>query len=193
VGLERSAYGRNLLGQAGVKGSGADMLQQSKIGRGLFFIGVIALVVWPQDIVKLKRGEWQDHRITPYPLLHAADAAEKRVEVEIVVGADGSVESAHGVSGPAEFFAGAEALEKKQKFKPFTRNGAAITAAFADSVLIVAPEQWADRSRRFPAIQDWKSLRVNCGGRAVMDLVRIIRWKCGATARWSSKALATSW
>jgi ankyrin repeat protein len=106
------------------------------------------------------------HRVSPVKFIHT-DHFDRRtlflhdtITLEITVGTDGVVESAHAVNGPKEFFAEAETMERSQRFKPFERDGIPVRATVIDYVRLAPPEQWAPQRTPFPKIKDWASLRM---------------------------------
>ncbi len=80
------------------------------------------------------------------------------VWLEVIVTPRGTVEYAHAVRGPAEYFQQAEEVEMARRFKPFQKNGKAVTASIQDYVSIVPLEQWGAKEL-FPEITDWNSVR----------------------------------
>lgn len=108
---------------------------------------------------------WQ-HRLSPMHLLHTESFdprsifVQDTVTLQVVVGADGRVESAHAIAGPSEFYAEAENLERQQRFRPFEKNGVPVRASIKDYVRLAPTEQWLSPRVPFPEIRDWSSLRM---------------------------------
>ncbi len=120
--------------------------------------------VWAQQPIKVQIEDMFEHRIGS-PGVIRSDAKlsypeQDYVELDVVVDAEGRVESAHAIKGPQQFFEQAEEIEAKRKFKPFQKDGEAVRAAFQDYVSIVPPEKWAETRVPFPEIKDWNSLRM---------------------------------
>lgn len=117
-----------------------------------------------QEPVKVDALEVQRHYLDSSKVVHSGAKSIVRVlesvTLQVVVDAEGNVESARAISGPQEFFEQAEAAEAKRKFKPFEQDGAAIRATFEDYVLVAPQEQWADQKVPFPDIKDWNTLKI---------------------------------
>jgi ankyrin repeat protein len=117
-----------------------------------------------QDTIQVQQQEAWHHRIAPVRSIHAklppTSFRLDTIKLLVVVDAEGNVESAQPVSGPAEFFTQAEDIEYKRKFKPFARDGIPVRASLEDYVSILPPEEWLETSVPFPDVKDWNSLRM---------------------------------
>ncbi len=127
----------------------------------LFLFLLFPTLQWAQ--VAIEDEEISQHRLDSRELIHGdlhREPRSQRITLRVIVDASGKVESAQAVDGPEEFRDQAAKIEKRQRFKPFERNGAAIRAAFEDYIFVVPPEEWTTPRVPFPAIQDWNTLRI---------------------------------
>lgn len=119
-----------------------------------------------QTPIEFSDAEIRQHRTSPFKVIHTdhfdprSNFTGDTITLEIIVGTDGIVESAHAVNGPKEFFVEAETLERSQRFKPFEKDGGPVRAAIKDYVRLAPPEQWAAQRIPFPKINDWASLKM---------------------------------
>ncbi len=74
------------------------------------------------------------------------------VHVTIVVDVAGNVISAIPTEGPSEAFAGAIAEVMTWKYTPFEKDGAAVSAKFADYIRVLPPEEMPKVHQPFPKI-----------------------------------------
>ena len=118
-----------------------------------------------QGTVQFPYQEVWSHRTRPAQSIHS-DHFDSRsiflhdsVTLDVIVGTDGHVESAHAVEGPQEFYVEAETIERDEKFKPFEKDGVPVRAAIKDHVRLAPPEKWSARVL-FPETKDWASLRM---------------------------------
>jgi len=82
------------------------------------------------------------------------------ITLDVIVGPDGRVEDAHAVQGPREFFAEAEAVEKKRRFRPFQKNGKVVRASITDTVAMLPRELWGARTS-FPEVTNWNKVEIS--------------------------------
>lgn len=109
------------------------------------FLLRLAAAQTPHQPVTVEGDEVRNHLIGRAELVH--EKLQPRyttleVVLNIVVNESGEVESMRPVEGfnnPQWAIDQAEAMEKTRRFKPFTRNGVAVYAAFRDRVWIVPP------------------------------------------------------
>jgi hypothetical protein len=83
------------------------------------------------------------------------------IELELIVGTSGEVLSAKVMSGPPAFQQQAVAAAKSWKYRPFEKNGKAVTAQITDYLPILPPERRPRRHVPFPKVRDWNSLRIS--------------------------------
>ena len=121
-----------------------------------------------QPIVELKEGEarvWE-HRHGPMTAVHVSpiEAATLRFETyltfEIVVAADGHVESAEPIGDEKRHLDEARAIEMARTFKPWTQDGKNIRVRATDYVYLLPPERWALAPRSFPEPWDLKGVKI---------------------------------
>jgi ankyrin repeat protein len=110
-------------------------------------------------------AEVYKHRTSPTRSIRAAMDPRERlfhgaITLRVVVTVTGHVESAQAIEGPPEFRQEAEAIERARVFTPFEKEGVPVRATFADYVRIAPSEEWAAVRMPFPAVKDWKSLRI---------------------------------
>ena len=83
---------------------------------------------------------------------------------DVIVDPTGAVISATEVrekpESPPELVAQAESLVRALRFKPFERDGHAITAAFQTYVSTLPPELKPAQHVSFPKVRDWKSVKI---------------------------------
>ncbi len=86
------------------------------------------------------------------------------ISFDVIVDPTGAVISAIAVQEkpelPPELIAQAEALVRALKFKPFEREGHAITAGFQTYVGMLPPELKPAQHVSFPKVRDWKSVKI---------------------------------
>lgn len=101
-----------------------------------------------------------EHYVGKVEVIHVdiPPSAHDGVWLEVIVTPGGTVEYAHAVHGPAEYFQRAEEVEMTRRFKPFQKDGKAVTASIQDYVGIVPFEQWGTKEP-FPDVEDWNSVR----------------------------------
>lgn|SRR5215813_2081540 len=82
------------------------------------------------------------------------------VELQVIVGPDGSVTSAVPYDGNVLYFDAAARAVRNWSYEPFLREGKPVTATFTEYVKIVPPERRPAKHVAFPKIRDWNSLRI---------------------------------
>jgi hypothetical protein len=121
-----------------------------------------------QAVEELKPGDAQvwEHRLGPATAVHVS-AAEARslgfetyVTFEIVVSAEGRVESAKLVGDEKRHLDEARAIERSRRFKPWTRDGKNLRVRVTDYVYLLPPERWALVPRSFPEPWDLKGVKI---------------------------------
>jgi hypothetical protein len=121
-----------------------------------------------QPIVELKEDEarvWE-HRRGPMTAVHVSpiEAATLRFETyltfDIVVAADGHVESAEPIGDEKRHLDEARAIEMARTFKPWTRDGKNIRVRATDYVYLLPPERWALAPRSFPEPWNLKGVKI---------------------------------
>ena len=121
-----------------------------------------------QSVVELKSDEarvWE-HRLGSATAVHvdAAEAAnlgfESYLTFEIVVSADGRVESATPVGDERRHLDGGRAIEMARRFKPWTQDGKNIRVRVEDDVALLPPERWALVPRSFPERWGLKGVKI---------------------------------
>ena len=121
-----------------------------------------------QPILDLKDDEARirEHRLGPMTAVHVSqpEAATLRFETyltfEIVVTAQGRVESAEPMGDEKRHLDEARAIEMARTFRPWTRDGKAIRVRTIDYVSLLPPERWALNSQSFPEPWDLKSVKI---------------------------------
>jgi hypothetical protein len=121
-----------------------------------------------QKVVALEESEAQvwKHRLGPATAIHvnAVEARtlgfERYLTVEIVVAADGHVESAKPVGEEKRHLEEGQAIEMARRFKPWTKDGNNIRVRVTDYVSLLPPERWALRPGSFPEPRDLNSVKI---------------------------------
>jgi hypothetical protein len=119
-------------------------------------------------VVELDSSEAQvwDHRLGPSTAVHVSSAEartldfESELTFEIVVSADGRVESATPVGDEKQHVDEGRAIEMARRFKPWTRDGKSIRVRVTDDVMLLPPERWALVPRSFPEPWGLKSVKI---------------------------------
>lgn len=107
-----------------------------------------------------------EHRLGPTTAVHVSPAEattlgfESELTFEIVVSADGQVESAKPVGDEKRHLDEGRAIEMARRFKPWTRDGKNIGVRLADTVQLLPPERWALVPRDFPEPWNLKSVKI---------------------------------
>src|SRR6476646_4656040 len=127
----------------------------------------------PQTLnpVTVSSMEAAQHQLGPHPLYLRLKAPPKPGSTEmlglsfdVIVDPTGAVISATEVrekpEPPPELVAQAESLVRALKFKPFERDGHAISAAFQTYVGVLPPELKPAQHVSFPKVRDWKSVKI---------------------------------
>ena len=128
--------------------------------------GLFLLLLFPTLQLAQIAVEYEEvslHRLNPREVIHGnlhSGPSSQRITLRVKVDASGKVDSVQAVEGPEEFREQAVEIEKRQRFEPFERNGAAVRAGFEDEIFVVPPEEWAAPRVPFPAIQEWNTLRI---------------------------------
>lgn len=105
------------------------------------------------------------HLIGPRHAIHieySKACSHRGVGLQVIVSSQGRIESARATDGDKEFYADAEAIEMRRRFKPFEQNGEPVRASITDYVEVVPLEQWGSRVP-FPVPKNWDSLRFTLG------------------------------
>ena len=110
-----------------------------------------------QPVVKLDSSEAQvwEHRLGPSTAVHVSSAEartlgfESYLTFEIVVSADGRVESATPVGDEKRHLDEGRAIEMARRFKPWTRDGKSIRVRVTDDVMLLPPELMGACSAQF--------------------------------------------
>jgi Domain of unknown function (DUF6438) len=107
-----------------------------------------------------------EHRLGPETAVHV-NAAEARslgfetyLSFEIVVSAEGRVESATPVGNEKRHLDEARAMEMVRRFKPWMQDGKNIRVRVTDYVYLLPPERWALVPRSFPEPWDLKGVKI---------------------------------
>ncbi len=117
-------------------------------------------------MIRVDSEEASQHRLTKPVLIHEQlpqGYTSLDFTLSVIVDISGKVESAKALyTRPSEKWAAeqAEAAEKQQRFRPFTRRGAAAKVQFEDTAWIVPPVEWVSPREAFPEIHNWDSLRI---------------------------------
>jgi hypothetical protein len=85
---------------------------------------------------------------------------ERYLTFEIVVSADGHVESAKPVGEEKRLLDEGRAIEMARQFKPWTKDGQNIRVRVKDYVSLLPPERWALHSGSFPSPWDLKGVKI---------------------------------
>jgi hypothetical protein len=121
-----------------------------------------------QNVVALEESEAQvwKHRLGPATAIHvnAVEARtlgfERYLTFEIVVSADGHVESAKPVGEEKRLLDEGRAIEMARQFKPWTKDGQNIRVRVTDYVSLLTPERWALHPGSFPSPWDLKGVKI---------------------------------
>jgi hypothetical protein len=117
-----------------------------------------------QKPVSIPDSELRDHALSPRHSLHIGKFTPTEmfegVELEVIVSANGVVESAHAIRGQQAYFAEAERMEMERRFKPFTQDGIPVRALIHDNIGLAPTEKWSSTHVSFPEIKDWNTLRI---------------------------------
>jgi hypothetical protein len=121
-----------------------------------------------QSVTELKPDDprvWE-HRLGPETAVHV-NAAEARslgfetyLTFEIVVSAEGRVESATPIGNEKRHLEEACAMEMARTFKPWTQDGKNIRVRVTDYVYLLPPERWALVPRSFPEPWNLKGVKI---------------------------------
>ena len=120
------------------------------------------------SVVELDSSDAQvwEHRLGPTTAVHVNSAEalklgfESYLSFEIVVSADGRVESAKPVGDEKQHVDEGRAIEMARRFKPWTRDGKDIRVRVTDDVMLLPPERWALAPRNFPERWGLKSVKI---------------------------------
>jgi hypothetical protein len=121
-----------------------------------------------QPVVELKSDKarvWE-HRLGPTVAVHVgaveepALGFESYLTFEIVVSADGHVESAEPVGDEKRHLDEGRAMEMARRYKPWTRDGSNIRVRVTDDVMLLPPERWARVPRNFPEPWNLKTVKI---------------------------------
>jgi hypothetical protein len=121
-----------------------------------------------QPVVELPQDEarvWE-HRLGPSTAVHVNSAEahtlgfESYLTFEIVVSADGRVESAKPVGDEKRHVDEGSAIEMTRTFRPWTRDGKNIRVRVTDDVMLLPPERWALVPRSFPEPWGLKGVKI---------------------------------
>jgi Domain of unknown function (DUF6438) len=119
-------------------------------------------------VVEVAEGEarvWE-HRLGPATAVHVNSVEapglgfESSLTFEIVVSADGMVESAKLVGDEKRHLDEGRAIEMARRFKPWTQDGKNIRVRVSDDVALLPPERWALVPRRFPEGWSLKGVKI---------------------------------
>ena len=119
-------------------------------------------------VVDLESGDarvWE-HRLGPETAVHVSSAEahtldfESYLTFEIVVSADGRVESATPAGDERRHVDEGRAIEMARTFKPWTRDGKNISVHARDDVMILPPERWALHPRSFRERWDLQNVKI---------------------------------
>jgi hypothetical protein len=117
-----------------------------------------------QKPIEVPVTEVHQHRLASQPFLPIKplgdDSFQFYVRIEITVGPDGTVISAVPRDGDAQYYDATAHAALDWKYKPFERNGRAITVSFSEYVRVVPTERRPAEHVPFPEIKDWNSLRI---------------------------------
>ena len=117
-------------------------------------------------IIEVEHEEALKHRLTKPVLIHEQlppRHTSLNFTLRVIVDPSGKVESAKALYLQPSNEWGAdqvEAAEKQERFRPFTRKGAAVEVQFEDVAWIVPPVEWASPRVPFPEIHNWDSVRI---------------------------------
>jgi hypothetical protein len=119
-------------------------------------------------VVDLQPNEariWE-HRLGPTTAVHVNSVEaltlgfETDLTFEIVVSADGRVESAKPIGDEKRHLDDARAIEMARTFKPWTEDGRNVRVRTTDYVYLLPPERWALVPRSFPEPWNLKGVKV---------------------------------
>jgi hypothetical protein len=85
---------------------------------------------------------------------------EEYLTFEIVVSAEGRVESATPIGEEKRHLEEARAMEMARRFKPWTRDDKNVRVRVTDYVMLLPPEQWALVPRSFPEPWGLKGVKI---------------------------------
>jgi ankyrin repeat protein len=126
----------------------------------------------PQTLspIAVSSKEAAQHQLSSSPLYVRLKATPRQgsyvfgISVDVIVHPAGTVISAIAVQEkpefPPEVVAQAESLVRTLKYKPFEREGHAVTAAFQTYVGVLPPELKPAQHVPFPKVRDWKSVKI---------------------------------
>jgi len=127
----------------------------------------------PQTLkpIAVSSREAKQHQLSSGPLYVRLKAPPKPgsnellgLSFDVIVDPAGAVISAIAIpekpEPPPELVTQAESLVRALKFKPFERDGHAITAGFQTYVGVLPPELKPAQHVSFPKVRDWKSVRI---------------------------------
>lgn len=107
-----------------------------------------------------------EHRLGPATAVHV-NAAEARslgfetyLTFEIVVSADGRVQSAKPIGDEKRHLDEGLSIERSRRFKPWMQEGKNIRVRVTDYVFLLPPERWALAPRSFPEPWDLKFVKI---------------------------------
>lgn len=121
-----------------------------------------------QVVVELPPDEarvWE-HRLGPTTAVHVNSVEahtlgfESYLTFEIVVSAEGRVESAKPIGDEKRHVDEGRAIEMARRFKPWMQDGKNISVRVTDDVMILPPERWALVPRNFPEPWDLKGVKI---------------------------------
>ena len=121
-----------------------------------------------QSVVEVTPDEarvWE-HRLGPTTAVHVNSVEaltlgfESYLTFEIVVSADGRVQSAKPIDDERRHVDEGRAIEMARTFKPWTRDGKSIRVRVTDDVMLLPPERWALAPRSFPEPWDLKGVKI---------------------------------
>jgi hypothetical protein len=107
-----------------------------------------------------------EHRLGPTAAVHVSSAEapnlgfESSLTFEIVVAADGRVESAKPVGDEKRHLDEGRAIEMARRYKPWMQDGRNIRVRVSDDVQLLPPERWALVPRRFPERWGLKGVKI---------------------------------
>lgn len=119
-------------------------------------------------MVALEEGEAQvwKHRLGPATAIHVNTVEartlgfESYLTFEIVVAADGHVESAKPVGEEKRLIEEGRAIEMARRFKPWTKDGDNLRVRVTDYVSLLPPERWALHPANFPEKWELQGVKI---------------------------------
>jgi ankyrin repeat protein len=126
----------------------------------------------PQTLspIAVSSKEAAQHQLSSSPLYVRLKATPRQgsyvfgISVDVIVDPAGTVISAIAVQEkpefPPEVVAQAESLVRTLKYKPFEREGHAVTAELQTYVGVLPPELKPAQHVAFPKVRDWKSVKI---------------------------------